>query len=123
MSRNSRKALQGGVSVNCSWNVAKALLSMTLLLGPSIRIASSESQPLVGTEPVLDLSPKNCEQYPEVVACYQSPHLPPHHGTSLWWCYQTLCDAVADGASQCKKVGTRKHFPPADEGICEVEPG
>ena len=100
--------------MNCSRNIAKALLATTLLLGPSIRIASSEAQPPSGSEPVLDLSTKHCEQYPELVICYQNPHLPPHHGTSQWQCYQTLCDAAADGASQCKKATRR---------FCEVEPG
>src|SRR5262245_33564199 len=77
-----------------STGIAKWSLAAALLLMPSLPSSSLEAYP--EQQLAQGLSPAHCEEYPHLVIC----KYPGIHGR--FRCYNTLCEAVADGAFGCK---------------------
>jgi hypothetical protein len=86
---------------NLKWAVAAIPL-----LALSLALAMPARQP-VEPSPAPDNSVRHCESYPYTVDCArnQTPGGP-------IGCFDTLCDAVAAGAYQCKRL----------QGACEPRP-
>src|SRR5262245_38899998 len=65
-----------------------------------------------GPVPEITLSPKNCEKFPIPVWCYRFGD---NHSNDVHYnCFNTLCEAVAAGYSQCT---TQSHNVPCDGDV------
>jgi hypothetical protein len=76
--------------------VAKWFLAAVPLLAPPLGTATLG--PGIKVEPTLDLSLRNCDHYPYTVICDRN-----HTAGGRTGCFDTLCEAAAYGAFQCKR--------------------
>jgi len=74
------------------------VLAAIPLLAMSFALTALAGQP-IGSYPILDLSGQHCERYAYSVMCKRNRNPGGPIG-----CFGTLCDAVAAGAYQCKKL-------------------
>ena len=95
--------------------ITKALLVMlplTALVAVRHDAGPSVPAPVLQTE----LNPKKCEDFAIPVWCYRFGG---NHSNIFYYnCFDTLCEAVAAGYSQCT---TQSHNIPCDSGVAMSE--
>ena len=76
------------------------LLAIIPLLALSFTLATLAREPALPS-PSPDLSIHNCRSYPYTVICARN-----HNPDGVKGCFDTLCDAAAAGAYQCKRTAS-----------------
>ena len=80
-------------------SLARVVLAAIPLLAPTAKLGLMQVDP-IETGPFLEATAQSCDQYPFAVNCHANFNYPQQY---YYACFDTLCDAVAAGAYQCRK--------------------